>query len=454
MKTLKIAFLLVALAVVFRPAKARCQVLTEEDITLYRDMVYATMDGNALKLDIAVPKYLKAPAPAIVDIPGGAWRKIAKSAEDAVFYATYGFVGVSITHRTSDIAVFPAAVHDCKTVVRWLRAHAAEYGIDPDKIGVTGFSSGGHLAALLGTSAGDPYLEGDGGYAQYSSAVQAVVDHFGPTDFLRGNESDLPDRMDHFDPAAPDSLFLGGPLREKADLARLANPIAYVDPSDPPTLIGHGEMDGMVVIGQSELLFEAMKKAGVPTEFIRVKNAGHMYRPYKWDVEVSPAVEEMNRRTIDWFRRWLGEPHVDTARIPVRKAAIEELRSATPLRLFYRLTLELHGTEAGSFCRGRFEIRGGGGVLARGDIRMDDISSPEKRTFEQECLITGIDLSGKDIRWNFRGEVYDAELDKKSEIMFMQGETYDASLEAVGYHIRINRDGTADIEKKVYRKKR
>ena len=131
------------------------QILSKEDIRVYEDIVYSITNGHELKMDIAVPKYLKAPAPAVVDIPGGSWRVVEKSADDAVFYAKHGFIGVSITHRTSDIAVFPAAVHDCKTAIRWLRVHAEEYSINPDRIGVTGFSSGGHLAALLGTSGGD-----------------------------------------------------------------------------------------------------------------------------------------------------------------------------------------------------------------------------------------------------------------------------------------------------------
>ena len=118
------------------------------------------------------------------------------------------------------MAFFPAAIHDCKIAIRWLRAHAAEYHINPEQIGVTGFSSGGHLAALLGTSGGDKYLEGKSEYLEYSSRVQTVIDHF---------------KED-----SPESLFLGGPLREKTELARLANPITYVGSEDPPVLIGHG----------------------------------------------------------------------------------------------------------------------------------------------------------------------------------------------------------------------
>ena len=142
------------------------QILNKDDITLYKDIVYTVVDGHDLKLDIAVPKCLDSSAPAIVDIHGGAWRIINKRAEDAIFYARYGYIGVTITHRTSDIAIFPAAIHDCKTAIRWLRANALKYNINPDKIGVTGFSSGGHLATLLGTSAGDSYLEGNGVYLE------------------------------------------------------------------------------------------------------------------------------------------------------------------------------------------------------------------------------------------------------------------------------------------------
>jgi acetyl esterase/lipase len=408
------------------------------------------VDGHELKLDIAVPKYLKTPAPAIVDIPGGSWRVVKKSAEDALFYAKCGFIGVSITHRTSDIAIFPAAVHDCKAVIRWLRAHAEEYSLDPDKIGVTGFSSGGHLAALLGTSGGDSFLEGKGDYMDYSSSVQAVVDHFGPTDFLKMNDSELSDHIDHFAKNSPESLFLGGPLREKTELAHLANPINYIDPEDPPVLIGHGEKDGMVIINQSELLHKALIKAGVPTDLIRVKNADHMYRPYKWDAEISPTVDEMNKMTIEWFRKWLGKPELDMDRIPSRKVS-PRIQSAKEIHLYYKLTVELPGKNKKSYCKGRFLVRGGGEVLAQGKIEMSDLSSEEKRKFQQELVITGVDLNDKEIMWNFQGEIFDAELDENFEIMYMQGEKYEPSIEGLGYHIHINKDKTAGIEKKVYR---
>lgn len=443
--------ILICAAIALIPITSLTQILTDDDVTIYKDIVYTVADGHELKLDIAVPKYLKAPSPVIVDIPGGAWRVITKSAEDAAYYAKFGFIGVSITHRTSDIAIFPAAIHDCKTVIRWLRAHAQKYQIDPDKIGVTGFSSGGHLAVLLGTSGGDSYLEGEGGFPEYSSQVQAVVDHFGPTDFLKMNDTDLADKMDHFAADSPESLFLGGALKERADLARLANPIEYVDPKDPPTFIGHGEKDGMVIINQSELLYDALKKAGVATEFIRVKNADHMYRPYKWDAVVSPSVSEINEMTITWFQKWLGEPQLDMEAIP-RRQTEPQTESFSETRLYYKLTIEIPGKTKNSYCKGRFMVFCGGETIAQGDIQMTDFSAPENRVFQQEFVITNMDLIGKDIMWNFRGEIYDSKFDESFTPMFMQGETYDPSIEGIGYHMQINDDKTFNIEKRVYRK--
>jgi acetyl esterase/lipase len=429
---------------------ASSQHLEKDDIIVYPDLVYSVVNGHELKLDIAVPKYLKAPAPAIVDIPGGAWRVVNKSVEDAIFYATFGFVGVSITHRTSDVAVFPAAVHDCKTAVRWLRAHAGKYRIDPDKIGVTGFSSGGHLAVLLGTSGGDPFLEGEGGYRDYSSRVQAVVDHFGPTDFMKMNDTQLEDQMDHFAEDSAESLFLGGPLREKAELARLANPIVYIDPKDPPVFIGHGEKDGMVILNQSELLYDALKKAGVAAQLVRVKNADHMYRPYKWDVEVEPTIAEMNRKTIAWFREHLGEPELEPVSSREETKASEE-QPAVEMRIFYRLTVDLPGTTEKSYLKGRFRIQCEGKILASGEIHLNGLTTEAGRTFQQDFVLTGADLKGKKIMWNYRGEIFDSELDDTFEIMYMQEETYDPSIQGVGYHIHIDKNNKTGIEKKVFR---
>ncbi|OPZ22900.1 MAG: Carboxylesterase NlhH [candidate division BRC1 bacterium ADurb.BinA364] len=206
------------------------------------------------------------------------------------------------------MAAFPAGVHDCKAAIRWLRANADQYGVDPGRIGVHGSSAGGHLAALLGTSGGDAYLEGDGPNAEFSSAVQAVVDHFGPTDFLRMDDFLQPGWMVHLRPDSPESKWIGGFIAENAEKARLANPIAYVDPADPPILIVHGDKDSTVIFNQSELLFKALSKAGVQTKLVKVSNAGHGYRPVPEGAEISPSREEIAAMEAGWFESLLGRP--------------------------------------------------------------------------------------------------------------------------------------------------
>jgi acetyl esterase/lipase len=422
--------------------------IPRDHIRVERDVVYAVADGHNLTLDIAYPDNLIEPAPAIIDIPGGAWRTVRKSSEDATWYAQQGFVGVSITHRTSDIAVFPAAVHDCKTVIRWLRANAEKYKVNPDKIGVTGFSSGGHLATLLGTSGGDPYLEGNGGYAEYSSRVQAVVDHFGPTDFLRMNDVRDADFIDHFDAQSPESLFLGGPIKEKPELVRLANPITYIDPQDPPVWIGHGEKDGMVIINQSELLYEALKKAGVETEFVRVKNADHMYRPSPAGATVSPSVEVLNRMGIDWFKKWLGEPKWR----PLEAKPSASKASGSEHRIYYKFVVDLPGKNKDSTCKGNFIVKCAGRTLARGAIDLPDLSTEEKRTFRQDIVLTGDDLVRSEILWNFQGEIFDSILQEKFEYMRADSAEFDETIEGLGFVFKIAADKNVTVEPKVYRK--
>jgi len=431
------------------------QILTMDDIQVYEDVIYAVVDDLELKLDIAVPKYLDSPAPAIVDIPGGAWRKVNKSVKDAAFYAKYGFIGVSITHRTSDIAIFPAAVHDCKTVIRWLRAHAGMYSINPNKIGVTGVSSGGHLATLLGTSSGDKFLEGKGDYIEYSSSVQAVVDHFGPTDFLQGIDTtgvqQTSSEEAFTNENSPPALFLGGPLNQKTKLARLANPITYIDSEDAPTFIGHGEKDGMVSIKQSEILFEAFNNAGVPTKFVRVKNADHQYIAYKWDIDVTPSVNEMYQYTIRWFEKWLGKPAINLATLSKKEIPPKAI-SLKNYHLFYRLVIDLPGKTNSSYCKGRFTIRCEGKILAEGEIFLNGMTTENNRTFQQNIVISGVDLSTKEIMWNFRGEIFDSILNEIIEPGQMQGIKFDNSIKGIGYHLSIDEDKSLHFEKKVYRK--
>jgi acetyl esterase/lipase len=179
-----------------------------------------------------------------------------------------------VGYRLSQHAIFPAQIEDCKAAVRWLRAHAKKYNLDPNHFAAWGESAGGHLVALLGTT-GDVKSFDVGENLGFSSRVQAVVDCFGPTDLLQMEAHRLPNGMHHDTPDAPESKLIGGPVQENKDKAAQANPITYVTKDDPPFLIIHGDADPLVPHHQSELLEAALKQAGVPVTLYTVKGGGH-----------------------------------------------------------------------------------------------------------------------------------------------------------------------------------
>jgi acetyl esterase/lipase len=214
--------------------------------------------------------------PAVIEIHGGAFTEGEPDVVRNRLLAENGFFTASIQYRLSQEATFPAQIHDSKAAVRWVRAHADEYHIDTSRVGVWGTSAGGHLAALVGTSGDVPKLEGDGGSAGYSSAIQAVIDECGPTD--------MADRVSLVPPGELwwiEQLF-GGPLGDRPDLVRLANPITHIRPNCPPFLIVHGELDDVVPVRSSELLYEALEAAECNATFIRIPGAGHDFAE-SWD---------------------------------------------------------------------------------------------------------------------------------------------------------------------------
>ena len=247
-----------------------------------RDVEYGKGGDRALRLDIYRPKTRpEKPMPVLVYIHGGAWRAGSKAGMPplGIKLAEQGYVSVSIAYRFSHEAIFPAQIEDAKCAVRFLRAHAKQYHIDPDRIGAWGHSAGGHLVALLGTAGDAKDLEGTGGWADQSSRVHAVVDCFGPTDFLKITDGlktlGLPDRMGHDSPDSPEARLIGGPIQENKEKAARANPITYVTKDDPPLLILHGDRDATVPSTQSQLLYDALKEAGVDATYHVVKGAGH-----------------------------------------------------------------------------------------------------------------------------------------------------------------------------------
>ncbi len=243
-------------------------------IEVERDVEYCVGGGRSLRLHIVRPaERWERPLPVVVFIHGGGWMKGTHDAGIAWLqgFVRRGYFGVSAEYRLSGEARFPAQIQDVKCAIRYLRAHARKYRIDTDRIAAWGDSAGGHLAALLGTSGGVAALEGSGGWPGQSSRVRAVVDFYGPTDFLRigraENSSDT-----------PGSAFfelVGGPVREKRDLIAAANPIAYVSKDDAAFLIVHGDADDVVPVNQSTLLHEALRRAGVRSTLKIIPGGGH-----------------------------------------------------------------------------------------------------------------------------------------------------------------------------------
>jgi len=288
-------------------------------IRIFRDIAYVERGGPRQRLDLFLPAQstgAQQPSgvPLVVWIHGGEFRKGNKTQNVPLWLVDEGYAVASVNYRlspsmpndgnllvlsglgaegiTSDDAVefglgpssrleapsghalFPAQIEDCKAAVRWLRARASQYGIDAERIAAWGESAGGHLAALLGTTGGIVTFD-VGAHLGVSSRVQAVVDFFGPTDFLQMDAHRLPTGRAHDAPDSPESLVIGGPIQENKDKVARANPITYVSNDAPPFLIVHGDSDPLVPHHQSELLESALTKADVPVTFYTVRGGGH-----------------------------------------------------------------------------------------------------------------------------------------------------------------------------------
>ncbi len=237
-------------------------------VKVLRDLQYVEDGHERHRLDLYLPEKAEGRLPVVVWIHGGAWMAGSKEGCPAAPFASQGCAVASINYRLSQHAVFPAQIEDCKAAIRWLRANAAKYHLDPDHIGVWGASAGGHLVALLGTTAGVKEFEGSGGNLDQSSRVQCVLDWFGPTELTTmGKEGDPP--------GSPVALLIGGPAQENKEKARRASPLTYVNKDSAPFLIMHGDKDDLVPLRQSELLADALKKAGVEAKLQVVKGNGH-----------------------------------------------------------------------------------------------------------------------------------------------------------------------------------
>ncbi|MER3416598.1 MAG: alpha/beta hydrolase [Gemmataceae bacterium] len=275
----------------------------QEVFQLHEDVVFGKGGQEQLKLDIAVPTGGKGPYPAIVLVHGGGWKFGSykdfsrKGIEAVQLVARRGYVAVSPQYRLAPKYRFPSQVHDVKCAVRWLRAHAARYQVDPQRIGAVGFSAGGHLVCMLGVTTPEDGLEGEGDLTveakQQSSAVQAVVSFFGPTDLTTG------DWEKNVEPLLLD--FLGGPLQEKREQYVKASPLTYVrrGRTYPPFLFFHGTADKIVHYDQSVKMHKALGDLGVRSQLVTMEGDGHGWTGEK----LAKTVETMLKFFDDTLRQ-------------------------------------------------------------------------------------------------------------------------------------------------------
>jgi acetyl esterase/lipase len=262
-----------------------------------RDITYGVADGVALKMDIYYPKVANGAVPAVMYVHGGGWTKGDKrsgaGASEIPELVSRGYLVAAINYRLAPQYKFPAQIEDVKCAVRFLRANAATYGIDPDHIGAWGGSAGGHLVSLLGVTDATAGFEGDGGYADQSSRVQAVVDMFGPSDLtvvFQGANTQLLGQV-------------FGTTDHNSDIVKRASPVTWVSSNDPPFLILHGEKDTLVPPSQSKILYNRLTAAGVPATLTMVKNAGHGFAPDGGTIDPSRTV--ITRMVADFFDQYL-----------------------------------------------------------------------------------------------------------------------------------------------------
>lgn len=230
----------------------------------FANVEYALVNSKSLQLDIYLPTPIPASAPVVVWLHGGGWYSGVKYPCDAAALSAAGYAVVSPYYRLSTEAVWPAQIYDCKAVIRWVRANASFYHFDSNRIAVLGFSAGGHLAALLGTTGELAALEGSEGYTGYSSKVQAAISWSGPTDLTTEDSQKLSgSTADYTSATAAETRLLGCSVLTCPDKALAASPVSYASSDDPPFLLVHGAVDMTIPPLQSQELYNRLVQAGV-----------------------------------------------------------------------------------------------------------------------------------------------------------------------------------------------
>ena len=254
-------------------AQNAAKLVVPENVIFEPNIEFSNPDGQHLQLDLARPKSDALPRPAIVCIHGGGFRAGTRQGYDSLCLrlAQQGYFAVTVSYRLAPKYQFPAAIHDVKAAVRWLRAHAKHYGIDPERIGVMGGSAGGHLAQFLGVTGDVKQFEGATGNAEQSSRVSCVVNYYGPSDFTKSYGKSV-------DAAEVLPLWLGGNLDQVRQKHIIASPLYWVTPDAAPTLCIHGTDDKYVNHEQAVWLIDKLKASGVEAELLTLEGAGHGFK--------------------------------------------------------------------------------------------------------------------------------------------------------------------------------
>jgi acetyl esterase/lipase len=245
----------------------------DEGSRIVRDIEFAQVGQTKLLLDLYLPAAVDRPM-LVVWVHGGAWRSGSRADMPLAPLVEHGYAVASVDYRLTPVAPFSAQVHDIKAAIRFLRSGQTELGVDASRIAIAGSSAGGHLAALVGVTGGVDKLEGDvGDHAAQSSAVQAIVNFFGPTNLTTILDQSTPHGLGVRIPAL--QLLLEGQPVEQPERARLASPVFYVDERDPPLLMIHGDQDPQVPINQSHELMGRYEAAERPVQLEVVHGGGH-----------------------------------------------------------------------------------------------------------------------------------------------------------------------------------
>jgi acetyl esterase/lipase len=259
--------------------------------TVQQNVVYAKINGTELHVDIYEPARANAePLPAVILIHGGGWTGFDKSTMRGMggFLSRSGFVAFAVDYRLfrSGENRWPAQLDDVQRAVRWIRASASKYGVDPDRVGAFGHSAGAQLAALIGME--DTRDNSDPALAKYSSRVQAVVDLSGPSDFTTNHDADGDQFL---------ANFLGASFTQNPEAWREASPVFHVSKKDAPFLIFHGTKDEDVPIAQAQELYDKLKSAGVPVSFTKVDDV-HTFRTPEARMQLAIETREFYGRYL------------------------------------------------------------------------------------------------------------------------------------------------------------